>query len=77
MRNPYCGQPLDSGPDTAGYVSNHRFQIIDAVPFEKSLAAILELWAHSPTPGMSYARIAYYYAQPDAIDDHRGLMPGD
>ena len=25
--NPYCGQPLDSGPDTAGYVSNHRFQI--------------------------------------------------
>jgi hypothetical protein len=75
--NPYCGQPLDSGPDTAGYVSNHRFQILDAVPFEKSLAAILELWAHSPTPGLSYARIAYYYARPDSIDDHRGLMPGD
>ena len=75
--NPYCGQPLDSGPDTAGFVSNHRFQILDAVPFEKSLAAILELWAHSPTPGLSYARIAYYYARPDSIDDHRGLMPGD
>jgi hypothetical protein len=75
--DPYCGQPLDSGPDTAGYVSNHRFQIIDAVPFEKSLAAILELWAHSPTSGLSYARIAYCYARPDAIDDHRGLMPGD
>lgn len=75
--NPYCGQPLDSGPDTAGFVSNHRFQIIDAVPFEKSMAAILELWAHSPTPSMSYARIAYYYAMPDSIDDHRGLMPGD
>jgi hypothetical protein len=74
---PYCGQPLDSGPDTAGYVSNHRFQIIDAVPFKTSLAAILELWAHSPTPGLSYARIAYYYARPDVIDDHRGLMPGD
>jgi hypothetical protein len=77
FENPYCGQPLDSGPDTAGFVSNHRFQIIDAVPFEKSLAAILELWAHSPTSGLSYARIAYYYARPDAIDDHRGLMPGD
>jgi hypothetical protein len=75
--NPYCGQPLDSGPDTAGYVSNHRFHVLDAVPFEKSLAAILELWAHSPTPGMSYARIAYYYARPEVIDDHRGLMPAD
>ena len=75
--NPYCGQPLDSGPDTAGFISNHRFQVLDAVPFDKSLAAILELWAHSPTPGLSYARIAYYYARPDVIDDHRGLMPGD
>lgn len=34
-------------------------------------------WAHSPTPGLSYARIAYYYARPDVIDDHRGLMPAD
>jgi hypothetical protein len=75
--DPFCGQPLDSGPDTAGYVSNHRFQVLDAVPFEKSLAVILELWAHSPLPGLSYARIAYYYALPDAIDDHRGLMPCD
>ncbi len=75
--NPYCGQPLDSGPDTAGYVSNHRFQVLDAVPFDKSLAAILELCAHLPLPGLSYARIAYYYALPDVIDDHRGLMPGD
>jgi hypothetical protein len=75
--DPYCGQPLDSGPDTAGFVSNHRFQVIDAVPFNKSLAAIIELRAHSPTPGLSYARIAYYYARPNVIDDHRGLMPGD
>jgi hypothetical protein len=75
--HPYCGQPLDSGPDTAGFISNHRFQVLDAVPFEKSLAAIIELCAHSPTPGLSYARIAYYYALPDVIDDHRALMPAD
>ncbi|MCC6125186.1 MAG: DUF2961 domain-containing protein [Pirellulales bacterium] len=75
--HPYCGQPLDSGPDTAGFISNHRFQVLDAVPFEKSLAAIIELCAHSPTPGLSYARIAYYYARPDSIDDHRALMPAD
>ena len=75
--HPYCGQPLDSGPDTSGYVSNHRFQVLDAVPFETSLAAFLELWAHNPTPGLSYARITYHYACPGAIDDHRGLVPSD
>ena len=75
--HPYCGQPLDSGPDTSGYVSNHRFQILDAVPFDRSLAVFLELCTHSPTPGLSYARIAYHYARPGAVDDHRGLMPSD
>jgi len=75
--HPYCGQPLDSGPDTSGYVSNHRFQIMDAIPFERSLAFHMELWTHNPTPGLSYARIAYHYARPDAVDDHRALMPSD
>ncbi len=75
--HPYCGQPLDSGPDTAGYVSNHRFQVLDAIPFERSLAACLELWSHNRTPGLSYARVAYLYARPGAMDDHRGLMPSD
>ncbi|MBE3069459.1 MAG: DUF2961 domain-containing protein, partial [Planctomycetes bacterium] len=75
--HPYCGQPLDSGPDTAGYVSNHRFQVLDAVPFERSLAAMMELWSHTYTPSLSYARIAYHYARPGAVDDHRALMPSD
>lgn len=75
--HPYCGQPLDSGPDTAGYVSNHRFQIMDAIPFERSFAGALELWSHNRTPGLSYARIVYHYARPGTFDDHRGLMPSD
>ncbi|MCB1127277.1 MAG: DUF2961 domain-containing protein, partial [Verrucomicrobiae bacterium] len=75
--HPFCGQPLDSGPDTSGYVSNHRFQMLDAIPFEQSLAAFLELWTHRRTPGLSYARIAYCYARPGLVDDHRGLMPSD
>jgi hypothetical protein len=75
--HPYCGQPLDSGPDTSGYISNHRFQVLDAIPFEKSLAVFLELWSHTRTPGLSYGRIVYHYARPGAIDDHRGLMPAD
>ncbi len=77
FNHPYCGQPLDSGPDTSGYVSNHRFQMLDAIPFERSLAALMELWAHRRTPGLSYARIAYVYARPGMVDDHRGLMPSD
>jgi hypothetical protein len=75
--HPYCGQPLDSGPDTSGYVSNHRFQVVDAIPFERSLAVLMELWSHNRTPGLSYSRIAYHYARPGAIDDHRALMPSD
>jgi hypothetical protein len=75
--HPYCGQPLDSGPDTSGYVSNHRFQVMDAIPFERSLAFFMELWTHNPTPGLSYARIAYHYARPNVVDDHRALMPSD
>jgi hypothetical protein len=75
--DPYCGQPLDSGPDTAGFVSNHRFQIMDAIPFDRSIAVILEFNGHTYTSGVSYARTTYFYARPDSIDDHRGLMPAD
>ena len=75
--HPFCGAPLTSGPDTSGYVSNHRFQVLDAIPFERSLAVLLELWCHTRVPGLSYARIAYHYARPGAVDDHRALMPSD
>ena len=75
--HPYCGQPLDSGPDTSGYISNHRFQIMDAVPFERSFGGLMEVRAHNRTPGLSYARIAYHYARPNAVDDHRAFMPAD
>jgi hypothetical protein len=75
--DPYCGQPLDSGPDTAGFVSNHRFQVMDAIPFDRSIAVLIEFRGHTFTPGASYARIAYLYARPNSIDDHRALMPAD
>lgn len=75
--HPYCGQPLDSGPGNLGYVSNHRFHVIDPIPFKHMLAFYMELFHHSPYPGMSYSRIAYLYARPGAIDDHRGLLASD
>src|SRR5690606_19169184 len=40
----YCGQPLDSGPGTSGFVSNHRFHVVDDVPFDRFLAFAMELW---------------------------------
>ncbi len=69
--HPYCGQPLDTGPGNLGYVSNHRWHILDSVPFRNSLAFYMELWHHRACPGLCYARIAYAYARPGARDDHR------
>ena len=75
--HPYCGQPLDSGPGNSGYVSNHRWQIMDAIPFERALEASLELYPHTKVPGMSYACLAYHYARPGCRDDHRALTPAE
>ena len=72
--HPYCGQPLNSGPGNAGYVSNHRWHILDSILFKSSFAFYMELWPHHAYPGLCYDRIAYYYALPGAIDDHRRLQ---
>jgi hypothetical protein len=75
--HPYCGQPLDSGPGNLGYVSNHRWHVLDSVPFRTALAFYMELWPHRAQPGLCYARIAYYYARPGARDDHRRLVASE
>jgi len=75
--HPYCGQPLDSGPGNAGYVTNYRWQFMDSIPFEKLFAFYMELWHHYPYPGISYGRAAYLYTRPGAIDDHRRLLRND
>lgn len=69
FEHPYCAQPIVTGPDTRGYISNSRWHILDALPFEKEIAFYLELFSHRPTPGLSYARIAYHYARPGIRDD--------
>ncbi|MEZ5966716.1 MAG: glycoside hydrolase family 172 protein [Planctomycetota bacterium] len=75
--HPYCGQPLDTGPGNAGYVSNHRFLVADDVPFARSLWFAMELWTHRPLQQLSYGRIAYYYAALGALDDHRALQKSE
>src|SRR5690606_10353249 len=73
----YCGQPLDSGPGTSGFVSNHRFHVVDDVPFDRFLAFAMELWTHRRVERLAYGRIVWLYARPGAFDDHRALGPSD
>jgi len=74
---PYCGQPRNDGPGNRGYVTNYRWHVLDAIPFQSSIRFYMELFSHERTPGMSYARIGYHYARPGATDDHLALMPSD
>ena len=74
---PYCGQPRNDGPGNRGFVTNFRWHILDPIPFQKSIGFFMELNSHEPTPGLSYARIGYYYARPGTIDDHVAIMPED
>jgi hypothetical protein len=72
--HPYCGQPANTGPGNQGVCTNHRWLVLDSVPFTTSLAFAMELWHHRPKPGLAYARMAYLYARPGAIDDHRRVL---
>jgi len=74
---PYCGQPRNDGPGNRGYVTNYRWHVLDAIPFQSSIRFYMELFTHERTPGMSYARIGYHYARPGVTDDHLALMPKD
>lgn len=73
----YCGQPRNDGPGNRGFVTNHRWHILDSLPFRERMAFYMELWPHVRTPGFSYARIAYHYARPGLIDDSLPITPAD
>jgi hypothetical protein len=74
---PYCGQPRNDGPGNRGYVTNYRWHVLDAIPFQSSIRFYMELFCHERTPGMSYARIGYHYARPGVTDAHLALTPKD
>ncbi|MGD8451877.1 MAG: DUF2961 domain-containing protein [Phycisphaerae bacterium] len=73
----YCGQPRDDGPGNRGFVTNDRWHIIDDLPFHNRFAFYMELYPHDVVPGISYARIGYYYARPGTIDDHLPITDED
>ena len=63
--NPFHAQTRCDGPGTKGNTSNIRYQILDSVPFQKSLGFDLEVW-HWEAVKIQYATIAYFYAAPGA-----------
>ncbi|MHC4513890.1 MAG: glycoside hydrolase family 172 protein [Planctomycetota bacterium] len=71
----YCAQPLTTGPGNRGYVTNLRWQILDAIPFEKNVFFFMEVYTHMKVEGLSYGRMSYYYAFPHVRNDHVPLTP--
>ncbi|HKJ67730.1 MAG TPA: DUF2961 domain-containing protein, partial [bacterium] len=69
-QTPYAGQPRNDGPGNRGFVTNHRWHILDPLPFRRSLHFYMEMFSHQRTDSISYARISYHYARPGAIDEH-------
>ncbi len=74
---PYFSQPICTGPETRGYITNNRWHILDAIPFDHSIDFLMELFAHTPTPHLSYARLSYWYGLPGAHDDSVGVNISD
>lgn len=72
---PYCGQPVNDGPGNRGFVTNFRWHILDPIPFQQRISFYMELYAHTRTPDMAYARIGYHYARPGTMDDHVVINP--
>ena len=73
----YCAQPMCSGPGCAGYTTNIRWHILDPIPFREHIGFFMELFHHSKTGGLSYARTVYYYAPPQTRDDAVRIGPSD
>jgi hypothetical protein len=63
--NPFHAQTRCDGPGSKGNTSNIRYQVLDNVPFHKSLAFDIEVW-HWEAVKIQYATIAYFYAGPGA-----------
>jgi len=66
---PYVGQPRNDGPGTRGFVTNHRWHILDSIPFEDQLQFFMGFHPHASKRGFSYARLSYLYARPGLKDN--------
>lgn len=69
--NPFHAQTRCDGPGAKGNTSNIRYQVLDSVPFHRSLAFDIEVW-HWEAVKIAYGSIAYFYAGAGAK-----IEPGD
>lgn len=63
--NAFHAQTRCDGPGAKGNSSNIRYQILDSVPFHKSLGFDIEVW-HWEAVQIQYATVAFFYAGPGA-----------
>ena len=74
---PYCAQPRNDGPANRGFVTNHRWHILDPLPFRYRLSFYMELYPHETNENMAYGRIGYHYARPGLMDGHVAITRED
>jgi hypothetical protein len=61
--HPFISQPVGTGNMNWGVTVNMRHRSLDAIPFNKSISANIELW-HWADIHMNYALTSYYYVMP-------------
>ncbi len=64
FEHPLIAQPAGSGNFHPGMSVNMRYRILDAIPFEESLKADIEMW-HWVKTTVSFSLTSYYYLLPE------------
>ncbi|MEM9864663.1 MAG: glycoside hydrolase family 172 protein [Myxococcota bacterium] len=72
---PYHGQPVSGAPLSSGLIVNHRFHVLDDIPFRSRFVFDLELWHWTPAAEVVFEATLYWYA-PDAGAGVPPLSPG-
>lgn len=62
--HPLIAQPSGAGNFHPGMSVNMRYRILDAIPFEESLKADIEMW-HWVNTTVSFSLTSYYYLMPE------------
>ncbi len=71
FNRPYHGQPNSgSDKDNFGHTDVHRWQILDPIPFRKSIQFSIEAWSWNETLQPTFAHTSYWYARPGGTPPH-------
>lgn len=77
FHHPFHYQSRCDGPGNKGHSSIGRWQILDRMPYTRSLKFDMELW-HWADVNMLYSRTAYWYSKPGGsapVSDDPSLFP--